>query len=1251
MFCIPWGQRAVCKETQVSLWGGGVALHNLVLKPDVLQQEVALPFTLISGRIHELLIQVPWTKIMSEPIVVTIDTIECVLNLKPPESPDGSPPPPPSRKTQVVEAPPGYMQALVRRIVNNIALKVHHLIVKYVQDDIVLSLNVKHLSIDSAGVNWEPSFADIDQYQPTVRRLVKLDDLTLCLDKADSDGKIRYYQEPLLYRCHLDLRVLTQLVSANCRRASSLNVTLRSSKLAFSVTSDQLTLLLRLMKERVPSELAQQATAAKTNLTSQAEIPLTTKTNSAESSRSTNSWSEWAWSWLPTWMDKEGGFEDIPVSPTPLPIYFDAFLDDLSLVFKVMEVVEGLSRKRSRSVMEVGASHAVVKSSICYPTSMTLRFGARDLLLRSHGKCVCGASNYDASINQATMYIKRIDIDETEGPWTWPKEVLSEPSITSTKVEEAQAVDEEYRPTPEGVPTSTAEVTDQPPPSNHKEMTKETAEDYDVFSKMRPLIYVEFLHERTPPSPFMNPYDNPPKDFQYSDWVEQCRVKVKLEPIELRLCMGLLHRFLAIRSIFKEVETEEIESATRVLTVEECEALVDNLPERRITFEARGLRFRLYPWNHYFTSKPIKSPIVLGIELPNVSVTTTAPLYPHRVCSAACQIPEDVGPLWQGARVHINAVIKEAQMLLTTVDNTLQKPCARADIHLVVHVLLKKSYFKKKESVHMSFLMKIRELNISGSWARLQAAYCAVESLISDKVSLVLKYSSLAKDALHDEEAVVLDFTLEEFIARGYITKNIRTFIVSVHSARATAFHEPVPGEVKQAWLFSAPDAPSTTPYLRIAFQWCDVPGPTYFDYLGFWAEATAVSIDPLLIAWLAYEPVMKPVDLASTSSTNVSKGSVQYFAKRKFSANQAPLIGQIKHRSLVKSPLIGQIKHRSLVKSSTAHWSNQAPLIGQIKCIVKTHTCIIVLVQWPGGAGGRGNKGGSSAELVHVRPRASADSSSEPSDRKRSRFAMPSKCWYHGEKLLAIHQRLKTILIHVEMGLIQVYITTSTVSAVDCVTLRDAMERHAIGAQRVLAISLGRIAMHSNSANKYLWQQLRHDGPTFIKQKPEAESFPWKISIADVSCYTLEAARIERDHSGSALRSTLKAQAGFVHPRTVLELVTTTITVSVVTKMLQIKNIELIPEHKRDTSATTQTERALESKSESIAQPQSEAREKVTLKEGPVVSLGVHLHADTPPIIIKLEKDQKMFRDLRLSNWMNWEWRSCCLVPADMDK
>lgn len=48
----------------------------------VLNEQFDLPFTFISGHIHELLIHVPWVKIISEPIVITINTIECILKMK-----------------------------------------------------------------------------------------------------------------------------------------------------------------------------------------------------------------------------------------------------------------------------------------------------------------------------------------------------------------------------------------------------------------------------------------------------------------------------------------------------------------------------------------------------------------------------------------------------------------------------------------------------------------------------------------------------------------------------------------------------------------------------------------------------------------------------------------------------------------------------------------------------------------------------------------------------------------------------------------------------------------------------------------------------------------------------------------------------------------------------------------------------------------------------------------------------------------
>lgn len=45
-------------------------------------KELKLPFTFLSGHIHELRIHVPWTKLGSEAVVITINTMECILKLK-----------------------------------------------------------------------------------------------------------------------------------------------------------------------------------------------------------------------------------------------------------------------------------------------------------------------------------------------------------------------------------------------------------------------------------------------------------------------------------------------------------------------------------------------------------------------------------------------------------------------------------------------------------------------------------------------------------------------------------------------------------------------------------------------------------------------------------------------------------------------------------------------------------------------------------------------------------------------------------------------------------------------------------------------------------------------------------------------------------------------------------------------------------------------------------------------------------------
>lgn len=104
--------------------------------------------------------------------------------------------------------------------------------------------------------------------------------------------------------------------------------------------------------------------------------------------------------------------------------------------------------------------------------------------------------------------------------------------------------------------------------------------------------------------------------------------------------------------------------------------------------------------------------------------------------------------------------------------------------------------------------------------------------------------------------------------------------------------------------------------------------------------------------------------------------------------------------------------------------------------------------------------------------------------------------------------------------------------------------------------------------------------GKTFPERKktlrtfPAQDSFPWKLKLADVSCSTLDMAPVPtektgRERSSAALRSQLRT-ASIARTRTVLELVTSTVTLSVVTKQVQIKQLaktEVVKKEKEPTA------------------------------------------------------------------------------------
>lgn len=116
--------------------------RNLVLRVEVLEQELHIPLQFTSGRIRELTLHIPWNAIVSSPVEITIKDLELVIRLKnvragsnvqlSSESTDSlsstvDPPgaaaaasPVPRDKDKAGEQTPGYLQTYLSRISNNI---------------------------------------------------------------------------------------------------------------------------------------------------------------------------------------------------------------------------------------------------------------------------------------------------------------------------------------------------------------------------------------------------------------------------------------------------------------------------------------------------------------------------------------------------------------------------------------------------------------------------------------------------------------------------------------------------------------------------------------------------------------------------------------------------------------------------------------------------------------------------------------------------------------------------------------------------------------------------------------------------------------------------------------------------------------------------------------------------------------------------------------------------------------------------
>ena len=130
---------------------------------------------------------------------------------------------------------------------NNVSVIVNNLIIKFVEDDIVLSLNVKSAECYAVDHLWNRAFTELSPPEFVLRKSVNFCDLTVCLDKCDASGKIETYQDPLIYRCSISGRLYLKHDSLHAKLPSLTKFDVFCDKFDISLTDTQLPMFIRLI--------------------------------------------------------------------------------------------------------------------------------------------------------------------------------------------------------------------------------------------------------------------------------------------------------------------------------------------------------------------------------------------------------------------------------------------------------------------------------------------------------------------------------------------------------------------------------------------------------------------------------------------------------------------------------------------------------------------------------------------------------------------------------------------------------------------------------------------------------------------------------------------------------------------------------------------------------------------------------------------------------------------------------------------
>jgi vacuolar protein sorting-associated protein 13B len=745
------------EDSQVSLWGGDASFHNLDLRLEVLEQELQSPFSFISGHIRELLIHVPWTKLTSEPITITINTIECVLKLK--DANDGvasdtSPTRDKHKKStshkQEVEAPPNYVQLLINKIVSNIRIFCNNLILKYVEEDIVLSMNVKHLKVESCNEKWESAYSDISPTQVIMRKVIDVNDLTVCLDKRNASGKIDFYQEPMLYRCSMTMHLLRTYHSSTSNKTSLTRLDVYCNSMEFSMTEQQVPMFIRLLV--LLSALQQKQLRSNNEAQDNSSATLENK----ENGNNTETWTGWAWSYvssvLPTQWDENLESQQF-LNQSGHIVQIGFYVDNASLTFKVSETSDKgyYSQKKIRYYPLLTLQFQGIYSEMISVGRKwsNVTFGISEVLLLPIGSCSCSYP------------------ETSDGSFPYLAIGSKSSNHKSNSLFDSEAVENNGQ-------------------GQYRQYN--TNWDFHMFTNTEmvllersPAFACDYVYQmEIPEDSTSDILSELGSNLEYSNMAEKGNVRIYVGPLKFRVCSGFFHRTSSLQVAASTYDyppyyvpkSEPLLQELLPPSEEDFDALNEFIPSRTVRIMLYEPVIELQFMDHPFF-EPVKGnlfkktkkhsttnvPNIQLQKLPKVTleckvieISMFNPMYVNRLVHTTCQLPEPPKKMFEACftKLDVNVVGFSSRLILK--QNNYTTLIVPFNLSYQSKSILSPQYWVNADVMHSEVNFHSENLTFNCTKAKLIVVSHLINNILKKDTNGLksLRYTSLLYDASKD---------------------------------------------------------------------------------------------------------------------------------------------------------------------------------------------------------------------------------------------------------------------------------------------------------------------------------------------------------------------------------------------------------------------------------------------------------------------------------------------------------------------